>query len=229
MNKLGIILLLFTLVLSSCSKDYYQISSFKDKTRNHQKIAVLPVEMVFSGLKPFDLSDEEIQQQEEAESKAFQISLHNELLKRKENSKKGPHIQLMRTSQINKIIEEQMSIKDSWAETPEDMAKLLGVDAVLRSRVEKKRYFSDLASYGIDVASKLIGLLAKDIGIFAAGQSMKKSNDIYGRYELIEGSSEEILWSVSFEDAANYKNPAEEIINGLNEKAAKRFPYKKRK
>jgi len=229
MDRLGTLLLFFVLILPSCSKDYYQVKSFKEKSRTHQKIAVLPVEMVFSGLQPFDLTDKEVLQQEEAESKAFQISLHNELVRRRETSKKGPHIELMRISKINKIIEEEMSIKESWEIPPEEMAELLGVDAVLRSRVEKKRYFSDLASYGIDVASKLIGLIAKDIGLFAAGQSMKKSNDIYGRYELVDAKTEEILWSISFQEPANYKNPAEEIINGLNQKAAQRFPYKKKR
>jgi len=229
MYRLGTILLFFALILPSCSKNYYQVKSFKDKSRIHQKIAVLPVEMVFSGLQPFDLTEEEVLQQEIAESKAFQISLYNELVRRRETSKKGPHIEMMRISQVNKTIENEMSIKESWEIPPEEMAELLGVDAVLRSRVEKKRYFSDLASYGIDVASKLIGLLTKDIGVFAAGQSMKKSNDIYGRYELVDAKTEEILWSISFQEPANYKNPAEEIINGLNQRAAHRFPYKKKR
>ncbi len=227
MKKFVFFLLVSAVSLSSCNKDYYQVKSFYKKTEEHKEIAILPVEIIFSGLQPFDLTEEDVQKQEEGESRAFQISLHSELLKRKENSSKGPKLKLQRVSQTNKIIQEKMTIRESWELTAEEMAELLGVDAVVKSRIEKKRYFSDLASYGIDVASKIIGLLAKDITVFLTGQSLKKSNDIYGRYELLDGTSGETLWSMSYEEAANYKNPADQVINSLNEKAAKNFPYKK--
>ncbi len=223
------ILLLCVLIFSSCSRDYFQVKSFKDKTSDHQSIAILPVEMVLSGLKPFDLSKEDIQKQEEAESKAFQISIHNELRKKRENTKKGPHITMQKPATTVKLIEEKMSVRESWDKSPEEMAELLGVDAVVKTRIEKKRYFSDLASYGIDVASKVIGLLAKNLPVFLAGQDLKKSNDIYGRYELLDGETGEILWSISQEKAANYKRPADEVIDGLNEQAVKSFPYKKKR
>lgn len=222
-------LFLVTFLFIGCNKDFYQVKSFKQKTKDHTTIAILPVEMVFSGLKPFELSEEDLEKQEEGESKAFQISLYNELLKRKENTKKGPNVKMQKPRETNKLLEEnEISIRDSWDKPTEELAEILGVEAVVKSRIEKKRYFSDLASFGIDVASKLIALLAKDLGIFAIGQDLKKSNDIYSRYELIDGDSGEILWSMSYEEEANYKNPADVIIGSLNENAAKRFPYKKK-
>jgi len=212
---------------SSCAKDYFQVKGFKKTAKQHQTIAVLPVEMVLSGVQPFDLPKEDVAKQEEAESKAFQISLHSQLMRRQTNSSKGLKVELQRTTVTNRLIEEKMSIRESWEETPEDLAELLGVDAVVKTRVEKKRYFSDLASYGIDVAAKILSILTKNPLPFLTGREVKKSNDVFADYRLLDGKTGNVLWSMSFEAEADYKNPANETIDGLNEKAVKRFPYKK--
>ena len=68
------------IVFSSC-KNTYTATNFEEITRDHKVVAVLPFEMVYMGIPPKDLTEEEIQMVEEAESKAFQISFHNEILR----------------------------------------------------------------------------------------------------------------------------------------------------
>jgi len=226
MSKSTLLAVCFLLFTTSCAKDYFQVKGFKKIAKTHQTIAVLPVEMIFSGIPPMNVPPEDLIKQAEAESKAFQISLHSQLMRRQTNGK-GLKIELQRTSITNKKIEEAMTIEESWEKTPEELAELLQVDAVLKTRVEKKRYFSDLASYGIDVAAKLLSILTKNPLPFLTGREVKKTNDIYSDYRLLDGKTGNVLWSMTFEAEADYKNPANETIDGLNEKAVKRFPYKK--
>jgi len=228
MKKVFLLLTIGFCVLS-CSRDYYQLKTFKSETKDHETVAILPVEMVFSGVPILDVKPEDIAALEAAESRAFQSSLFNELYRRKANTKKGPFIKILTVDETNDLILKTMSIQESWKKTPEEMAKVLGVDAVVKSRIEKRRYFSDIVSYGIDRLSKLLSILTKDIKPLIGGQDLKKSNDIFAEYKLIDGDSGVVLWSLSFEEAANFNNPANEVISLLNEKAAERFPYKKKK
>jgi len=225
------VFLLFSIgfLMMSCSRDYYQLKTFKSETKDHETIAILPVQMVFSGVPLLDVTPEDIAALEVAESRAFQSSLFNELYRKRANTTKGPYIKMLTVDETNDKILETMSIQESWKKTPEEMAKILGVDAVVKSRIEKRRYFSDIISYGIDRLSKLLSILTKDVKPFIGGQDLKKSNDIFAEYKLIDGDSGVVLWSLSFEEPANFNNPANEVISVLNEKAAERFPYKKKR
>src|SRR5687768_3375549 len=71
------VLLLAT--LSGC-KPYYIATDFSSRTAQHKVVAVLPFEMVFTGTKPEKLSEADIREIEEAESKAFMISYYNKVL-----------------------------------------------------------------------------------------------------------------------------------------------------
>lgn len=229
MNKVLSILALFLIIFSSCSRDYYQLDTFKQESKNHQAIAILPVEMVFSGIMPADLDEEALLELQVVESKAFQNSLYNELYRRQANTKKGPHIEVQRIKKTNELIEAEMTLQEAWEKTPEELATLLGVDAVVKTRIEKRRYFSDMVSYGIDRLTKIISILTKDVRPVIGGQDIKKSNDIFADYKVVDGSSGVILWSLAFEEPANFNNPADQVIGDLNEKAAMQFPYKKKR
>src|SRR5688572_4652712 len=74
--------------LFSCKPNYYLVGDFDNKTKEHKKVAVLPVEMVFTGKKPQNLTDADIRQLEEAESLAFQISLFNGIISNANRRKK---------------------------------------------------------------------------------------------------------------------------------------------
>ncbi len=229
MKKLSVLFLLaaMLLMMGACSKPYYQAKGFKKTTATHKKVAILPVQMILSGFLGFDLDEEEKVKMQEAESKAFQISLQNQLLKSSAKNNKGMRVQIQPITRTNKILEENdISITDSWEEDPEELADLLGVDAVIISRVEKKRYFSDLTSYGIDIGVKLISALSKNILPLLAGKGATKSNDIYSNINLINGADGSILWSMTDQMEADWTQPSNEVIDALNYRMAKHFPYK---
>jgi hypothetical protein len=73
--------LFFVLFTSCAGHKYYTSSSFDQQTARHKLIAVLPAEMVFTGTLPKNLSPEDIALIEETESRTFQNSLYNSILR----------------------------------------------------------------------------------------------------------------------------------------------------
>ena len=117
----------------------------------------MPVEIVFQGKRPKEITEEQIKQIEEGESIAFQLSLYNNLLKKSGQKKKDIKISFQSRDKTNRLLNENnISITNSWLATPESLAKMPGVDAVVKSKVEKTRYMSDLASYGVAVGISIL-------------------------------------------------------------------------
>ncbi|MCP3910674.1 MAG: hypothetical protein GY713_06945, partial [Actinomycetia bacterium] len=151
-QRMTLILLPLVLLTVACTAVDYQSPRFRDLTLGHRTVAVLPFEMVFQGKAPKGLTAAQIRSIEEGESMAFQTSLYFRLLNRVGKGKIGVEIQPVEVT--NRILaDHRIGIRESWEMSTEALARTLGVDAVVRTRVEKTRYLSDLASYGIDVGS----------------------------------------------------------------------------
>ncbi len=212
------------LVLSSCAKPYFQSSTFKSTTRDHQTIAILPVKMVFTGSPWMKGSEKEMAELEEAESEAFQISFMNQLLEH--SSKKALKVNLQSVATTNKILRESMTLRESWDKDPAELAEILGVDAVVRNQIEKKQYFDDLTSYGIQLGVKAISLITKSLLPLIGGKDLHKSGDIYIRSSLMDGADGAVLWTISQTKETDYSNASSEVIDNLNQQVAKYFPYR---
>jgi len=147
-------LVLFT---SCAGHKYFTSSSFDQQTARHKIIAVLPAEMVFTGTMPKNLSPEDIAFIEETESQTFQQSLYNSILRHANSRKYYTSINLQDIGTTLKLLEEnKITIRDSWKQDDRHLAKVLGVDAVVRMRIQKKRYMSDLASMGVNMGRQVL-------------------------------------------------------------------------
>src|SRR5215216_2593313 len=74
-----VILMVFTTLLS-CSRRHYASSYFDQQTAHHKVIAILPAEMVFTGVQPKNVTPDNIKRMEEQESRDFQVALYNSIL-----------------------------------------------------------------------------------------------------------------------------------------------------
>ncbi|MCP4248431.1 MAG: hypothetical protein GY778_15395, partial [bacterium] len=163
MNRHLMHLMLVPFVLSgfACTAVDYRSPRFRDLTLGHRSVAVLPFEMVFQGKAPAELTAAQIRSIEEAESMAFQTSLYFRLLNRVGKGKIGVEVQPVEVT--NRILADHgIGIRESWEMPTEALARTLGVDAVIRTRVEKTRYLSDAASCGIDVGSHVLAEVIHD-------------------------------------------------------------------
>lgn len=219
-----IVVLLF--VLSSCTP-YFKSANFDTLTVDHTKVAVLPFEMIFTGVQPDQLREEDILRIEEAESQAFQISFYNELLRSTRRGKKAFRVDVQHYQETLKILEDQeISIRSSWAYSPQEMADLLKVDAVVRARIEKARFMSDLASYGIELSVQLINILTNYQLMPWLPMVSTQNKAVVADFSLFEQEEGLVLWSIAFDKGADWRQPANQIIDEISRKAAKKFPYR---
>lgn len=217
--------LLLLIILTGC-KSYFVAVDFDTRTANHKTIAILPFEMIFTGVKPEKLTQADMDTIAVAESKAFMISFYNEVLRSTRSGRDPIRVDVQHFDKTLSLLQSHnMAIRSSWTADPGQLAQLLGVDAVVKSRIEKHRLMSDLASYGIDMGMHILGILSNNAIWFWLPSDLAKSNEIKSNCSLVDDKGT-TLWSISFEDNADWSEPANKIIDNINRRSAKNFPYR---
>lgn len=221
-----LLLMVFTVTLS-CSRKYYATSYFDQQTSHHRVIAVLPAEMVFTGVPPKNLTPENIRQIEEQESRDFQIALYNSILQYANSRRYFTTVNVQDFATTQRLLSDSsISIRDAWYKSDLELTKILGVDAVVRMRIQKKRYMSDMASYGVGIA-KQIGYETGVLRRIPIPTGLGKTNDIYATCALV--SKGQTLWNNNYKAASDWNNPANEIIENITDNFGRNFPYKQRR
>src|SRR4030095_850572 len=231
-NLLLCLTLVASIVIISCrSHKAYQSNAFEEATANHKLVAVVPAEMIYTGTPPKKLPSDDIVKIEEAESIAFQESLYNGILRHANGRKYYTRIELQDISTTRKILTDaNLTNRKAWGISDKELKALLNVDAVVRLRIQKKRYMSDLASYGIDLAKNIgweyMGGKIPGTGI-GIPNIKNNTNDIYATCSLL--SDGRTLWNDNYKSASDWNNPANEIIENITDNFGRHFPYKQRK
>jgi hypothetical protein len=218
------ILILF---LFSCSNKYYTAGNFSEKTEDHKVVAILPAEVSFTGKQPKNLTPDAIAQAEERESIDFQYALMNSILNHANTKKYITTVNFQDINTTQKILEQNnISVRDSWKKDDEELAKILGVDAVIRMNIRKQRYMSDEASYGVGVARQVIyktGIGSK----VPVPSSVGKTYDIYATCNLL--SDNQTLWNDNYKRSTDYDTPANVIVEWITDDFGENFPYKEKR
>ncbi|HEX5651953.1 MAG TPA: hypothetical protein VFX58_02700 [Chitinophagaceae bacterium] len=225
-QNIVILLIVFTVIVS-CARKNYTAANFEEKTIDHRTVAIVPAEMIFTGKQPKDLTEEDIIRMEEQESKDFQYALYNSIL-RHANTRKyitTVNFQDIGTT-LKKMEENSIDIRKSWKMSDEELAAKLGVDAIIKMRIQKQRYMSDAASYGIDAARRVLGNTGFGSKI-PLPNNASKTNDIYASCNLV--SENQTLWNDHYKRASDWDTPANVIIEGITDNFGKNFPYKKKR
>ena len=218
---------IFILFLFSCSNKYYTAGNFEEKTEKHKVVAILPAEVTLSGKLPKNVKPEDIAKAEERESIDFQYALMNSILNHANTKKYITTVNFQDINTTQKILEQNnISVRDSWKKDDEELAKLLGVDAVIRMNIRKQRYMSDEASYGVDVAKQVIyrsGIGSK----VPVPNSVGKTYDIYASCNLL--SDNQTLWNDNYKRSTDYDTAPNVIIEWIANDFGENFPYKKKR
>ena len=218
------LLVLFT---TSCRHRHYQSSLFEQQTRNHKLIAILPAQMVFTGKQPKDLTTEQIAEIEDRESLAFQESLQNGILRNANNRKYEMYIAIQDIGTTRKLLEDNgISVRESWNYDDRKLAQLLGVDAIVRMRIQKQRYMSDLASMGVGIGQQILTAIGNNNRV-GVPYVHNKTADIYASCNLVSNS--QTLWNDSYKRATDWDTPSDVVINNITNNFGERFPYKRKR
>ena len=122
----------------------------------------------------------------------------------------------------------EIGIVESWEWAPEQLAEALGVDAIVKARIEKNRLMSDLESYGIEVAVHILNVLSPHSIWPWLPYGITRSKVIRANYSLVDRADELAIWTISFDEDANWRRRANEIIDETNRRAARKFPYRRK-
>jgi hypothetical protein len=221
-------LFIFAAMLSACTSVHYESPRLARERSGDQTIAVLPFEMVFAGTAPAALGADEIEAIEVAESLAFQSSLYDRLLDRSSVHRRRPiqvHIQAVETTN-RRLSAAGIGIRESWHLPAAELSEILSVDAVVRTRVRKTRYLSDLASYGTEVGLHLLHGATEGRSDWLIPPGLTRTHDIDANSTLLSTADGELLWKVGLTLGTDWRRPANDVVAGVCRKLAKKFPYR---
>jgi hypothetical protein len=189
-------------------------------------VAILPAEMIFTGKESGTLSSDDIKRIEESESKSFQQSLYNSILRHANSRTYFTRVNLQDLVVTKRVLEENsISVREAWKMDDIELMKLLKVDAVVRLRIQKQRYMSDLASYGISMGKQIIHSTA--LGSRFPIPISSRTNDIYASCDLV--SNNRTLWNDNYKQASDWNSSSDMIIENITDNFGRHFPYKQRR
>ncbi len=215
------------LFLFSCSNRYYTASNFEEKTENHRVVAILPAEITLTGKLPKNITPEAIAEAEERESIDFQYALMNSILRHANTRKYITTVNFQDINTTLKMLEQNnITVRDSWKKDDNELAKLLGVNSVIRMNIRKQRYMSDEASYGVGVAKQVI--YSTKIGSkVPVPNSVGKTYDIYATCNLL--SDNQTLWNDNYKRSTDYEVQPNVIVEWITNDFGENFPYKEKR
>ncbi|MBW4888346.1 hypothetical protein KXQ82_01405 [Mucilaginibacter sp. HMF5004] len=151
---MGIILVM----LSSCSHDVYNNRSYlSSHDFNGKKLAVLPVEVYYTGV-PAATTDD-ARTEENATSLSTQTQVEQTFLMHtsKHGAKKfQQQVQMMNSNQVNDRIKSAVpDLRTAWKMAPDSLGRLARADLVLKVRLVRTRYMSEGLARGINTGKAI--------------------------------------------------------------------------
>ncbi len=216
------------ILLGACTAVHYESPRLARLAPDQQTIAVLPFEIVFVGKLPADLVPEDVRAIETGESLAFQHALYDRLLDRSSATRKHPIlVRIQPVDTTNRLLDEKgIELRQTWEMPPKSLAQALGVDAVLRTRVEKTRYMSELASWGTEVGLHVLHDATQGRVDWLIPPGLTRTDDIYADSSLVSGVDGDLLWKVAVHRATDWRRPANDVVLGITRRLARKFPYR---
>lgn len=203
MKKINVCALVFLLILSSCVP-VYKAENFQQIANSHKVIAVLPPKVVME-IKKADQA-EAIKAQEKLEAQHYQVALADYI-----NNKKAIgefFVSAQPTEETNRILAEN-GITSMAGKTYKDLANLLGVDAVVSSRVS--------------LAKPMTNGEAVLTSIFTGYAPASKITTV--DISLTDRNTGKMFWNYNWATGGTFVS-TKSMIKDMMNAATKRLPYK---
>jgi hypothetical protein len=220
-------MLLSVVLLQACSSKVYNNKSYsKQANLTGKTVAILPAEVELSGRLPNNFSMSNKAQTEESESKLIQNQIYSQyLFKAKSGGRKKARVQLLNVNQVNsKLAAAGIGVRESWNRNPDSLGKLLGADMVLRVRVKKNRIMSEAASFGIGVATTVLGNILGG-GNGTAGTPVGTGAKTYQMFldaTLSDVHTHAVITKFTHDTDASWNRKPEEIIESSGRKIVRK-------
>jgi hypothetical protein len=218
-------LTVLSLLFISCgtNRAIYQSPDFEQKTARHKTVAILPVYMVQTGHLPKDVSEADVKAANEKWGYVFQESLQSFILKQTQKKRKGQMVDFQATQKTNALLKEQhLSVEALYSKQPEEIARLLGVDAVIMTNMNHNKNFSDGVAYGLAAARTVVNVFSRTATL---GTGVNAS-DVNINCSLYDARDSKLLWKTYRDGGTDLPANVNELIEHYSNWIAKKLPYK---
>src|SRR5690606_5123157 len=211
MKKSLLSLIFLALVyVSSAQTHLYENPDFDRLTTSHEMIAILPFKASVT-LRPKQMKDitpEQLQKMEESEGLSIQSAMHSWFLKRDKQKKLKIKVQDPNTT--NALLRRNNITPEYIADyTPDELAEILGVDAVIMGTFETNKPMSEGASVAL-------GML---VGFYGT------TNKAIINLSIYNAEQGELLVNYNKAASGSFGSSTEDLINILMRKASRRISY----
>jgi hypothetical protein len=194
------------------------------QTIHHQQVAIVPPVISYTGPIPHDLSREDQIAIDIGESRMYQNSLYNFLLRKSYNR---VQVDMQPIEKTNSLLQDAgINIHESWRMDPQELAEVLGVDAVIRLQVDESRYMSDLTGLGIDAGRAVINTLFFGPSIYPFPVPATRTADIRSSCSIFDAKDGSLVWKMGVIRSTNWSRLPEMVVDDVNRKFARNFPYR---
>lgn len=210
-RTLGLAAVFFlTLLCSSCGPSIYLAQDFRTYAPAHKTVAILPAS-VNIGLRPKEArntSSDQMHTMQQQSALDFQSRIYAWLLRRQMQQHYTVDFQdvALTNSMLRKA---NLTDEDMRTLSPQDLAKLLGVDAVLTTSVRTSKPMSDGAAVALGVL----------VGAWGATNQANITVNIH------DGAAGKLLWKYDFVASGSVGSSPENMVNALMRNASRKFPY----
>ena len=216
MKKIIFLFLLFGFSLSGFSQtNLYENPEFDEIAKSHNIIAVVPFKTQVK-LRPKQMKDmttEQLHRLEKAEGEGIQTAMYSWFLKRKKRGKLL-NIDVQDPKTTTALLKRNEIDYDNITEyTPQELANILGVDAVISGDFETNKPMSEGASIALGVL----------IGFWGNTNSATVNMSVHNAADGV------LLWNYNKKVRGSIGSSPEDLINILMRKASRRLAYTKQK
>jgi len=214
MKKLVLILSFLTFIFNiNAQTNLYENPEFDEIAKTHKIIAVVPFKTQVK-LRPKqmkDMTDEQLHRLEKAEGEGIQTAMYSWFLKRKKRGKLQ-NLEVQDPKVTTALLKRKEINYDNITDfTPQELAKLLEVDAVISGEFETNKPMSEGASVAL-------GLL---IGFWGSTNNAVVNMSVHNAEDGI------LLWNYNKKVRGSIGSSPEDLINILMRKASRRLSYTK--
>ncbi|MFC6268262.1 hypothetical protein [Frigoriflavimonas asaccharolytica] len=208
MKKYLLIVVLSTFALNlNAQKQIFEAPDLKTKIQEQKTVAIIPFDVIITYKKiPKNFNKEANDAQEEKMSKSIQSSMYTFLLRKKDKYS----VQFQDVDKTNILIK-KAGLEDKLDETTKDeLAKILGVDAVIGGKYEIEQTKSEAGAIATAV------LLGGFGGKTGTGTLTLTIND---------GQSGDLLWRFFKTLDDNISTSTDDVVEHMMRKVSRNFPY----
>ena len=143
----------------------------------------------------------------------YQEKIYAWLLRR--GQQRGYTVQFQDVRQTTaRLRESNIPFEQLRTQTPQELARILGVDAVLSTSVLTSKPMSDGAAVALGVASSLMG-----------GGAWGATNQANITVNIHEAEAGKLLWKYDYLASGSVFSSSDAIVDALMRNASKKFPY----